>query len=93
MSQSPLAAFAWLAAGTVLPWLVSLLTGADVRGALIEAAIFATFGLVIYPTMFALIGARFVAQPNINVLYALGFVASAVTVYGYRVRIATAHRR
>ncbi|HUZ00394.1 MAG TPA: hypothetical protein VMU89_08585 [Thermomicrobiaceae bacterium] len=93
MGQSTLAALLWLAAGTIVPWLVSRLTGADSRAALIEAAIFAAFGLLIYPTMFALIIARFVSQPNINLLYLLGFVAAALTVYGYRVRIATAGRR
>lgn len=93
MGQSTLAALLWLAAGTVLPWLLSRLTGADARAALIEAAIFATFGLLIYPTMFALIAARFVDQPSVNLLYALGFVAAALTVYGYRVRIASAGRR
>lgn len=93
MSDGATALLIWLPAGTLLPFIVSRVLGADWRGAVIEAALFAALGLLIYPTLLALIVARFVRHPNVELLFLGGFALAALTVYGYRVSIAQGRRR
>lgn len=84
MSEAETALIIWLPAGTLLPFLISRLTGSDWRGATIEAALFAAFGLLIYPTLLALISVRFFDRPNIEALFLAGFALAALTVLGFR---------
>lgn len=93
MSESTRALVIWLPAGTLLPYIISRLTGADRHGAIIEAAIFATFGLLIYPTLFALLTVRFIAHEYVDALFAAGYLLAALTVVGYRRGIAPVRRR
>jgi hypothetical protein len=74
----------WLPTGTLLPFIVSRLTGAGWRGALIEACIFACLGLLIYPTMLALITIRFVHYDSANPLFIAGYVLSFLSLLVYR---------
>lgn len=74
----------WLPGGTILPFVVSRLTGADTRLALIEAAIFALGSLLVYPTLLGLLSARFVhwqqAGTWVEALFVGGFVLAALTI-------------
>lgn len=93
MSETAAAFLIWLPAGTLVPFAVSLLTGADRQQAVIEAALFAVLGLLIYPTMLALITVRFVGRPNIALLFLIGFALAALTVVGYRRALGPPRRR
>lgn len=93
MNDGAVAVLIWLPAGTILPFIVSRLTGADRQAAIIEAAIFAFFGLLLYPTLFGLLIVRFVSAPNVEILFGAGFVVAALTVIGYRRGIAPTGRR
>jgi len=74
----------WLPGGTILPFLLSKLTGADTRQAFIEAVIFALAGLLVYPTLFGLLSARFVDWSTtgawVESLFIAGFLAAALTL-------------
>ncbi|MCX2726170.1 hypothetical protein OO015_01465 [Thermomicrobium sp. 4228-Ro] len=74
----------WLPGGTVLPFVVSRLTGADTRLAMIEAAIFALGSLLVYPTLLGLLSARFVqwqaAGAWVETLFLGGFALAALTI-------------
>lgn len=78
----------WLPGGTFAPFLVSRLTGADNRLAVIESAIFALCGLLVYPTLLGLLTARFVAwetgAASVELLFAGGFVLAALTLVAIR---------
>lgn len=80
--------FLWLPGGTLLPFIVSRLTGADTRMALIEAGIFALGGLLVYPTFLGLVTARFVnwgsAAAWIELLFLAGFFLAALTILAMR---------
>ena len=86
MSESAQALFIWLPAGTLLPFLVARLTGADWRGALVEASLFATLGLLLYPTLIALLIVRFVGQPNVVPLFLGGFALAFLSLLLFRRR-------
>ncbi|MDI3340381.1 MAG: hypothetical protein QJR03_07580 [Sphaerobacter sp.] len=88
MDETARAFLIWVPAGTLLPFLVSRLTGADWRSSTIEAALFAALGLLIYPTMLALIVVHIVGYPNVELLFLAGFALAALTVVGYRRGIA-----
>lgn len=78
----------WLPGGTFAPFLVSRLTGADNRLAVIESAIFALCGLLLYPTLLGLLSARFVAWQSgnlpVELLFVAGFVLAALTLLAMR---------
>lgn len=81
------AAFAiWLPAGTLLPLAISKLTGASWRSAVIEACIFACLGLFIFPTMLALLTARFVHVRSANPLFIGSYVLTTLCLLYYRRR-------
>lgn len=86
MSESAQALLIWLPAGTLLPFLVARLTGADWRGALVEAALFAALGLLLYPTLIALLLVRFTGEPNTVALFLGGFVLALVSLLLFRRR-------
>jgi hypothetical protein len=74
----------WLPTGTLLPFFVSRLTGAGWRGAFIEASIFACLGLLIYPTMFALLIAPFITLSSADPLFIAGYLLAFLTLLLFR---------
>ncbi len=78
--------FIWLPTATVLPFAISKLTGAEWRGAFIEASLFAALGLLIYPTMLALVTARFVRPSSPTPLFIGGYALAALSLLYYRRR-------
>lgn len=86
MSEVTAAFVIWLPTGTVLPFLVSRLTGAVWRTAFIEASLFAALGLLIYPTMLALLTARFVHITSSDPLFIASYVMAALTLIYFRKR-------
>ena len=86
MADVAAAFFIWLPTATVLPFAISKLTGAEWRGALIEASLFAALGLLIYPTMLALATARFVHLSSPTPLFVVGYILSALSLLYYRRR-------
>lgn len=93
MDETARAFLIWVPAGTLIPFLISRLTGADWRSATIEAALFAALGLLIYPTLFALIVVHIVGYPNVEALFLAGFALAALTVLGYRRSIGSGRPR
>lgn len=87
MSETASAFLIWLPAGTLLPFIISRLTGSDWQEALIEASLFAVLGLLIYPTLFALMVTHTIGYPNIESLFVAGFALAGLTVIGYRRKI------
>lgn len=87
MSDTIWALGVWLPLCTLLPFVVARLTGNDWRGAMIEALLFASFGMMIYPLLFALILVHFSAHPLVQLYYLLGWIAAALTSLGYRRKI------
>jgi hypothetical protein len=88
MTEIETAFLIWLPSGTVLPFLISKLTGSDWRGAFIEASLFAALGLLIYPTALALMTARFVEHTNVTPLFLGGYTLAALTLLLFRRRAA-----
>lgn len=86
MSADAQALLIWLPAGTLLPFLISRLTGADWRGALVEASFFAVLGLLLYPTLIALLLVRFAGEPPVALLFVAGFVLAALSLLLFRRR-------
>ena len=86
MSEVTAAFVIWLPTGTLLPLIISKLTGAEWRGAFIEASLFACLGLFIYPTMLALITVRFVHLSSVEPLFVASYALSALSVLYYRRR-------
>lgn len=82
MSMSDLSAalIIWLPLGTIVPFVVARLTGADWRGAFIEASIFATLGIIIFPITLAFIFATFTRDPNIDLIYALSYALAVICI-------------
>jgi hypothetical protein len=66
---------------------VSWRTGASLRLAIVEASIFALTGLLIYPTLLGLAGARFVDYQTVEILFIVSFALAAVTLVGFRRRL------
>jgi len=92
LSETIWALGVWLPLGTLLPFVVARLTGNDWRGALIEASIFACFGLLVYPIFFALILVRLTAHPLVQLYFLLGWICAVLTSLGYRRKIMRAGR-
>ena len=86
VSETAAAFFIWLPTATVLPFVISKLTGSEWRGAFIEASLFAALGLLIYPTMLALITARFVHVTSATPLFIGGYILAALSLLYYRRR-------
>lgn len=86
MSETAAAFFIWLPTGTILPFVISKLTGAEWRGAFVEASLFAALGLLIYPTMLALMTARFIHLHSPTGLFIGGYVLAALSLLYYRRR-------
>ena len=93
MSEAAVTLLIWLPAATVLPFVVALATGSNWRGAIIEAALFAALGLLIYPTLIALVISAFTRDPNINALFITGFVLAALSVVLLRRQARGRYRR
>lgn len=86
MSDTAAAFLIWLPTGTLLPLIISKLTGAEWRGAFIEASLFACLGLLIYPIMLALATAHFVHFSSANPLFIGGYALAALSLLYYRRR-------
>ncbi|HVX30759.1 MAG TPA: hypothetical protein VHA53_09795 [Nitrolancea sp.] len=86
MSDVAAAFLIWLPTGTLLPFVVSRLTGAGWRGAFIEASIFACLGLLIYPTMLALLTIRFIHYDSPEPLFIAGYLLAFLSLLLYRRR-------
>ncbi len=84
MSDITFALAIWLPLGTIVPLVLSRVTGADWRGAVIEASLFATIGLLILPITFALVAAAFVSQPNVDLIFAVSYVLALGCVLAFR---------
>lgn len=84
MSELTAALVIWLPLGTIVPLILSRITGADWRGAFIEASIFATLGVIIFPITIALIVASFTTEPNVNVIFGVSYVLALVCVLLFR---------
>ncbi len=86
MSDNTAAFAIWLPAATLLPLIISKLTGAEWRSAFIEMSLFACLGLFIYPTMLALMTIRFVSWTSPEPLFIGGYLLSALSLLYYRRR-------
>lgn len=84
MSELTAALVIWLPLGTIVPLILARITGADWRGAFIEAAIFATLGIIIFPITIALIVSSFTTEPNVNVIFAASYVLALVCLILFR---------
>lgn len=84
MSELTAALIIWLPLGTIVPLILARLTGADWRGAFIEASLFATLGLIIFPITIALIVASFTTEPDVNLIFAASYVLALVCVLLFR---------
>ena len=93
MDETARAFLLWVPAGTLIPFRLSRITGVDWRSATIEAALLAALGLLIYPTLFALVVVHIVGYPNVEALFLAGFVLAALTVLGYRRSIGSGRPR
>ncbi|TVR72851.1 MAG: hypothetical protein EA415_09045 [Sphaerobacteraceae bacterium] len=87
MSDIWLALGVWLPLGTIVPLIVSRMTGSDWRGALIEASIFAIIGLLILPILFALTLALMFGQPNVDLIFGISYILAAISVLMFRRRV------
>lgn len=78
----------WLPAGTVLPFLISRLTGSDNHLAVVEAVLFAFTALLLYPSLLALLTARFIdwdgGEYPLELLFALGYLLALLTLMTIR---------
>lgn len=86
MSDIAVALGIWLPLGTIVPLILAKLTGADWRGAFIEASIFATMGILIFPIVFALTVGLVIGQPNVDVIFAISYVLAIGCVLMFRRR-------
>jgi hypothetical protein len=84
MSDLMMALLIWFPLGTIVPFVVSKLTGADWRGALIEASIFATMGLLVFPILLALLISIVNTSPNVDLIFGISYVLAAITVLIFR---------
>ncbi|MBX6753604.1 hypothetical protein [Thermorudis peleae] len=84
-TASLIRAFAfWLPAGTLGPFLVSLRTHASFQQAIIEATLFALFGLLFYPTLLAMLLVRYVKPVPVEPIVGVSFVLATFSVIGLR---------
>lgn len=86
MTEVEAAFLIWLPTATIVPFLISRLTGSDWGGALIEASIFAGLSLIIYPTLLAFLVVRFVDELSIPPLFLGGYLLSFLTLLLFRRR-------
>jgi ABC-type iron transport system FetAB permease component len=86
MSEIYVALLIWFPLGTIIPLVIARATGADWRGAFVEASLFATMGLVVFPFLLALIFAIWTTSPNVNVVFAISIVLAIVTGLIFRKR-------
>ena len=86
MSDTTAAFAIWLPTATIVPLIVSKLTGAEWRSAFIEMSLFACLGLFIYPTMLALMTIRFVHWSSTDPLFVGGYFLATLSVLYYRRR-------
>ncbi|MEX2426230.1 MAG: hypothetical protein WD401_05630 [Thermomicrobiaceae bacterium] len=86
MSEVAIALGIWLPLGTVGPFILSRVTGADWRGAFIEACIFATLGVLIFPIMIAMTFALFTRSPNVDIVFAISYILGAISILLFRRR-------
>lgn len=86
MTDTFVALGVWLPLGTVVPLILSKLTGSDWRGAFIEASIFATMGLLILPIVFALTLGLMVSDPNVNLMFGISYALALGCVLLFRRR-------
>lgn len=84
MSEITVALGIWMPLGTIVPLILARLTGADWRGAFIEASIFATLGILIFPIVLALTLALIIGQPNVDLLFAASYVLALICVLLFR---------
>ncbi len=84
MSDVSAALIIWLPLGTIVPLILARVTGADWRGAFIEASIFATLGIIIFPITIALIVASFTTDPNVDLILAVSYVLALLCILYFR---------
>jgi hypothetical protein len=84
MSDITMALAVWLPLGTIVPLILSRLTGSDWRGALIEASIFATLGVLIFPITLALTFALVVRSPNVDLIFAASYILGVICILLFR---------
>ncbi len=84
MSEVVVALGIWMPLGTLAPLILSRLTGADWRGAFIEASIFATMGILIFPILFALTLGLIIGQPNVDLVFAISYLLALGCVLLFR---------
>jgi hypothetical protein len=86
MSDVTIALAIWLPLGTIVPLVLARLTGADWRGAFIEASIFATLGILIFPILFALALGVVIGKPNVDLIFGISYVLALGCVLLFRRR-------
>ena len=84
MTDTIIALGVWLPLGTVVPLILARLTGSDWRGAFIEASIFATMGILIFPIMFALSLGLLISDPNVDLIFGISYVLALGCVLLFR---------
>jgi hypothetical protein len=84
MSDIAMALGIWLPLGTIVPLILAKLTGADWRGAFIEACIFATLGILVFPILFALTFGLFGLTRNVDLIFAISYVLALASVLVFR---------
>ena len=84
MSEVTIALGIWMPLGTLVPLILSRLTGADWRGAFIEASIFATMGILIFPILFALSLGLVIGEPNVDLIFGISYVLALGCVLAFR---------
>lgn len=87
MSEIWIALGIWMPLGTIVPFILSRLTGSDWRGAFIEASIFAIMGILIFPFFFALTLALIFGEPNVDLIFAISYALAALCVLWFRRRV------
>jgi hypothetical protein len=86
MSEFAIAFGVWLPLGTVVPLVLARLTGADWRGAFIEASLFATMGLLVFPILFGIVAGVVLSDPSVNLMFAASYVLALGCVLLFRRR-------
>jgi hypothetical protein len=86
MSDITMALGIWLPLGTVVPLILAKLTGADWRGAFIEASIFATMGILIFPILFALTLGVIIGKPNVDLIFGISYILALGCILLFRRR-------
>ncbi len=84
MTDTIIALGVWLPLGTVVPLILARVTGADWRGAFIEASIFATMGILIFPILFALTLGLLISDPNVDLIFGISYLLALGCVLLFR---------